>query len=126
MQLQPLSTPFYGDCLEYGTLVVDISNLEHVKYGIVAFPVRYMAQVVYHSRYGEWNPVEDEPQRKEPDIVLINERPRTPLSILFYLCKHFLYMRKDPKVLELEACPHVDDPSVLDCESSENCLDGLS
>ncbi|KAF1994462.1 hypothetical protein P154DRAFT_567310 [Amniculicola lignicola CBS 123094] len=114
VQLQPLSTPFCGDCVEYGMVIIDISNLEHVKYGIVAFPVRYMADAVYHSHYGEWDPVEDEPPRKEPDTVLVDERPRVPLSILGYLSKYFPFMGKDPKVLELEACPHTGDPRVLD------------
>ncbi|KAF1980455.1 hypothetical protein BU23DRAFT_594654 [Bimuria novae-zelandiae CBS 107.79] len=114
VQLQPLSTPFYGDCLEYGRVVVDISNLEHVRYGIVTFPVRYMVQVFYYSPCAEWDPLEDDPPMEEPDIVLVDERPREPLSIHGYLCKYFLRMRKDSKFLELEACPHVDDASVLD------------
>ncbi|KAL1607876.1 hypothetical protein SLS60_002814 [Paraconiothyrium brasiliense] len=114
VQLQSLSTPFYGDCLEYGMVVVDISNLEHIKYGIVAFPVRYMAHVDYHSECGGWDPVEDDPPRKEPDIVLVDERPRVPLSILGYVCEYFPLRKDDPKVLELQAYPHVDDPSVLD------------
>ncbi|KAF2704167.1 hypothetical protein K504DRAFT_538166 [Pleomassaria siparia CBS 279.74] len=114
VQLQPLSTPFYSDCLEYGMVVVNISNLEHVKYGIVAFPVCYMAQVDYYNEYGGWDPVEDDPPKKEPDIVLVDERPRVPLSILGYLRKYFSFMENDPKVLELQACALVDDPSVLD------------
>ncbi|KAJ4353249.1 uncharacterized protein N0V89_004976 [Didymosphaeria variabile] len=126
VQLQPPSTPFHGDCLEYGMVVIDISNLEHIKYGIVAFPVRYMAQVDYHSAYGGWDPVEDPPPRTEPDVVLVDERPRVPLSILGYLRKYFPFMENDPKVLELEACPLIDDPSALDCEFSENFIHGLS
>jgi hypothetical protein len=124
VQLQPLSTPFYGDCLEYGMVVVDISNLEHVKYGIVGFPVCYKAYVDYHSQYGGWDPVEDDPPRQEPDVVLAAERPRVPLSILGYVQRYSAWLEDDPKVLELQACPHVDDPSVLDCESPECCLDG--
>jgi hypothetical protein len=124
VQLQPLSTPFYGDCLEYGMVVIDISNLEHVKYGIVAFPVRYMADVVYHSHYGEWDPVEDHPPRKEPDKVLVDKRSRVPLSILGYLSEYFpgIIGRKHSRVPELEAYPHVADPSVLDCESLQDML----
>lgn len=117
VQLELLSTPFYGNCLEYGAVVVDISNLQNVKYGIVAFPVCYMADVVYHSQYGGWDPVEDDPPQKEPDIVLVNERPRVFLSILDYLRKYFPFMEDDPKVLELQAYPCVDDPGVMDCES---------
>lgn len=117
VQLQSLSTPFYGDCLEYGMVIVDISNLERVKYGIVAFPVCYMAHVYYHSEVGGWDPVEDPPPEKEPDVVLVDERPRVALSILGYLRKSFPFLEDDPNVLELEACPMIDDPGVLDCES---------
>lgn len=126
VQLQPLSTPFYGDCLEYGMVLVDISNLERVKYGIVAFPVCYMAQVDYHHEHGGWDPVEDDAPKEEPDIVLVAERPRVPLSILGYVRKYFPFWEDDPKVLELQACPYVDNASVLDCESPKSCLDGLS
>ncbi|KAL5388902.1 hypothetical protein DPSP01_002608 [Paraphaeosphaeria sporulosa] len=117
VQFQPLSTPFHGDCLEYGMVVINVSNIERIKYGIVAFPIRYMADVIYHSPDGEWDPVEDDPPRKEPDKVLVDKRPRVPLSILGYLDRYFpsaLVLRKDSKVLELEACPCVKDPSVLD------------
>lgn len=122
VQLQPLATPFYGDCLEYGTVLVDISNLAHIKYAIVAFPVCYMAHVDYHSECGGWDPVEDPPPRKEPDIVLVDDRPRVPLSILDYVGKYFPFWDDDPKVLELESCPHIDDPGVLDCEFLGICL----
>lgn len=117
VQLQPPSTPFHADCLEYGMVVIDISDLDHVKYGIVSFPVRYMADVVYHSQYGEWDPVEDDPPRKEPDVVLAEDRSRKPLSILGYLSKYFPGMTDDPKVRELAAYSHVDESGVLDCES---------
>ncbi|KAJ6142529.1 hypothetical protein N7471_001982 [Penicillium samsonianum] len=60
VQLQPLSTVFRGDCAEYGLVVLDISDLDSgVKYGIVGFPVRYMAEVSYYSKEGGWDPVED-------------------------------------------------------------------
>jgi hypothetical protein len=126
VQLQPLSTPFSGDCLEYGMVVVDISHLERVKYGIVGFPVCYKAHVEYHSPYGGWDPVEDDPPRQEPDIVLADERPRALLSVLAYVQKYFPWQEDDPKVRQLQACPHVDDQSVLDCESRGWCLDRLS
>lgn len=129
VQLHPLSNPFYANCLEYGMVVIEVSNIERLKYGIVAFPVRYMAEVIYHSPDGEWDPVEDDPPRKDPDKVLVDKRPRVPLSILGYLERYFpsaLVLRKDSKVLELETCPSVEDPSILDCESSQNRFDGLS
>ncbi|KAJ5317956.1 hypothetical protein N7508_002464 [Penicillium antarcticum] len=119
VQLQPLSTVFRGDCTEYGLVVLDISDLDSgVKYGIVGFPVRYMAEVSYHSEEGGWDPVEDPPPKKEPDIVLISPRPRLPLSILQWLRKYFYYLNLDagPSVLRLEDRPLVDAVA-LDCTS---------
>lgn len=75
IQLQPLSTVFRGNCTEYGLIVLDISDLDSgVNYGIVGFSVRYMAEVSYHSEAGGWDPVEDPPPKKEPDIVLFSPR----------------------------------------------------
>ncbi|KAJ9478551.1 hypothetical protein VN97_g13187, partial [Penicillium thymicola] len=111
VQLQPLSTVFRGDCTEYGLVVLDISDLDSgVKYGIVGFPVRYMAEVSYHSEEGGWDPVEDPPPKKEPDIVPISPRPRVPLSIIRWLRKYCYWMRlkEDPSVLRLEDRPLVD------------------
>ncbi|KAE8376130.1 hypothetical protein BDV26DRAFT_294362 [Aspergillus bertholletiae] len=60
VQLQPLSTVFRGDCTEYGLVILDISDLESgVKYGIVAFPFSYMAEVHYRGEDHDWDPVED-------------------------------------------------------------------
>lgn len=110
-------------------VVIDVSNIECSKYSIVAFTVRYIADVIYHSQYGGWDPVEDDPPTNEPDKVLVDKRLRAPLSIIGYLEKHFpgsLALKEDPKVLELEACLRDEDPSVLDCESSKYRLDELS
>ncbi|KAL4863031.1 hypothetical protein BDV12DRAFT_202504 [Aspergillus spectabilis] len=68
------------DCLEYGLVVLDISDLDSsVKYGITTFPVRYMAEVQYGDRSNHWDPVEDPPE-KEPDIVPFSPRPRVLIS----------------------------------------------
>ncbi|KAJ5416089.1 hypothetical protein N7465_004784 [Penicillium sp. CMV-2018d] len=75
VQLQPLSTIFRGDCTEYGLVVIDISDLDSVKYGIVAFRMHYMAEVWYRARSMGWDPVEDKPPLKEPDVILENFRP---------------------------------------------------
>lgn len=105
MQLQPLSVPFYGDCLEYGMVVVDISSLEHeqIKYDIVAFPVHYKAVVDYRSESCDWDLVDDDPPSEEPDAELVDE-PREPLSILSYLNRYSFFddSKKDPQVLELD------------------------
>jgi hypothetical protein len=124
VQLQPLSTPFYGDCLEYGMVVIDISDLENIRYGIVAFRVYYMAHVFHHNPT-DYDEVEDDPPAKEPDVVLEDERPRRTFSVLEWARKHCLVgLEKDERVLQLQAYPHIDDPRVLDCKSPENCLLG--
>ncbi|CAH0031179.1 unnamed protein product, partial [Clonostachys rhizophaga] len=115
VQLQPLETVFRGTSLEYGMVVLDISNLDQVKYGIVAFPIRYMAEVSYRGEEFGWDPVEDGPPAQEPDAVAVEVRPRALLSILKNL-KTFHYtvnLRKELHVLELEQKP-LADGRVLD------------
>ncbi|KAJ5897816.1 hypothetical protein N7504_008104 [Penicillium tannophilum] len=110
VQLQPLSTLFRADCLEYGLVVLDISDLDSgVKYGIVGFPVRYMAEVSYWCETGGWDPVEDPPPEKEPDTVLASPRPRVPLAISPWLRKYFYHMNleEDPRFLILKNTPIV-------------------
>ncbi|CAI6341057.1 unnamed protein product [Periconia digitata] len=130
VQLQPLSLPFYGNCLEYGMVVIDISNLSRITYGIACFPVCYMAYVEYHSYTGGWDPVEDDPPKKEPDVVLVNERPRLLSSILCYVRKNFPFLEDDAKVRELEeSYSLVDDAGMLDYiwplsdDVSQECLE---
>ncbi|KAJ6123880.1 hypothetical protein N7471_011197 [Penicillium samsonianum] len=111
VQLQPLSTMFRGDCTEYGLVVIDISDLDSgVKYGIVAFRMHYMAEVRYRARSMGWDPVEDEPPLKEPDVVLESSRPRVPLSIHQWLRKYHIYenVKEDPSILRLKDRPLVD------------------
>ncbi|KAJ5787896.1 hypothetical protein N7457_002886 [Penicillium paradoxum] len=110
VQLQPLSTVFRGDCTEYGLVVIDISDFDSgVKYGIVGFPVRYMAEVWHHDP-DDWDYVEDDPPVEEPDIVPITPRPRVPLSVLQWLRKYDCYgvVEEDSRVLRLEDMPLVD------------------
>lgn len=116
VQLQPLSTIFRSDCAEYGLVILDISDLDAVKYGIVAFPVRYMAEVSYRGEDFGWDPVEDRPPEKEPDIVPISPRPRKPLSVIQWLRRYFIHIsfENDPSVLRLEDKPLVGD-AALDC-----------
>ncbi|KAL4930990.1 uncharacterized protein BDV17DRAFT_280551 [Aspergillus undulatus] len=111
VQLQPLSTVFRGDCTEYGLVVLDISDLDSgVKYGIVAFRMHYMAEVWARFTPMNWDPIEDKPPLKEPDVVLDSPRPRVPLSIHQWLSKYRVSdsVKKDPSVLRLEDRPLVD------------------
>ncbi|KAL3486668.1 hypothetical protein BJX62DRAFT_246582 [Aspergillus germanicus] len=114
VQLQPLSTVFRGNCLEYGLVVLDISDLDAgVKYGIVAFPYKYMADVYYWSDVGGWDPVEDPLPEKEPDIIPTTPRPRVPLSILQWVhTYHYTGLTEDPSVLRLDAKPRVNATSL--------------
>lgn len=122
VQLQPLSTVFRSDCAEYGLVVLDISDLDSgVKHGIFGFPVRYMAEVSYRGEDFGWDPVEDPPPEKEPDIVPISPRPRVPISVLQWLHKYYPYLpglglEEDPSILRLEDSPLVD-AAALDCMS---------
>ncbi|KAJ5823926.1 hypothetical protein N7447_006266 [Penicillium robsamsonii] len=60
VQFQPLSTLFRADYTEYGLVILDISDLDSgVKYGIVTFPMNYMAEVEYRGEIIGWDPVED-------------------------------------------------------------------
>ncbi|KIA75760.1 hypothetical protein HK57_00440 [Aspergillus ustus] len=110
VQLQPLSTAFRGDCIEYGLVVLDISDLDSgVQYGIAASPMRYMADVEYEDEPGDWDPVEDPPPQKEPDVVPFSPRPRVLLSIHQWLSKYFPYdhLKNDPSFLRLDDMPLV-------------------
>ncbi|KAL3494969.1 hypothetical protein BJX62DRAFT_246848 [Aspergillus germanicus] len=101
VQIQPLSTVFRGDCIECGHVVLDISNLDSgVQYGIAAFPVCYMADVQYEDEPSDWDPVEDPPPEKEPDV---------------WLSKYFPYdhLKNDPSFLRLDDMPLVC-PAALD------------
>ncbi|KAL4922567.1 hypothetical protein BDW62DRAFT_18 [Aspergillus aurantiobrunneus] len=113
VQLQPLSTVFRGDCLEYGLVVLDISDLNSgVKYGIAAFPVRYMAEVQYRS--ADWDPVEDPQPEKEPDVVPSSPQPRELLSIHQWLRRYYNYEHLNyvPNCRRLDDMPLVDDAAL--------------
>ncbi|KAJ0424725.1 hypothetical protein BJY00DRAFT_276228 [Aspergillus carlsbadensis] len=114
VQLQPLSTVFQGDCIEYGLVVLDISDLRSgVKYGITAFPVRYMAEVHCRNFFGHWDPVEDPPPAKEPDVVP-GQRPRELLSIHQWRSRYFdRFMADDPSIRRLNGMP-LAGPAALD------------
>ncbi|KAF9884746.1 hypothetical protein FE257_001308 [Aspergillus nanangensis] len=109
IQFQPLSTVFRADCLEYGLIVLDISDLDHVKYGIIAFPTCYMAEVPCEDENMDWDPVEDD-QPEQVDVVLASPRPRVPLSIGQWVRKYCLWLSLDeaPRILELEERPLAD------------------
>lgn len=116
IQFQPLSTVFRADCLEYGLVVLDISDLDRVTYGIAAFPTCYMATVPCEDENIDWDPVEDE-QPDQVDLVLASPRPRVLLSIGQWVRKYceWLSVEEAPRILELEERP-VAKATTLDCK----------
>ncbi|KAM0254535.1 hypothetical protein ACHAQJ_006695 [Trichoderma viride] len=79
VQAQPLATAFRDDQPEYGMVVLDISDMDDIGYGIVSFPFDYMAEV-QPDMYGMYDPIEGERPAQKPDIVLAENRPRLPLG----------------------------------------------
>ncbi|KAL3472683.1 hypothetical protein BJX99DRAFT_249446 [Aspergillus californicus] len=119
VQLQPLSTVFLGKCLEYGLVVLDISDLDSgVKYGITAFPVRYMAEVKYFDESFSWDPVEDSPPEDEPDIIPFSPRPRELLSILQWLSRYYGYDHLDDN----PGFPRLENMALADCAALDSFI----
>ncbi|GAB1207511.1 hypothetical protein APSETT445_006231 [Aspergillus pseudonomiae] len=122
VQFQPLSTVFRADCTEYGLVVVDISDLDSgVKYGIVAFPVDYMAEVQSRNKCFGWDPVEDPQPEKEPDVILVSPRPRVLLSISQWAGKYYRWsdLEDHPSILRLEE-KQLADAAALDYEPPQH------
>ncbi|KAF9884957.1 hypothetical protein FE257_000867 [Aspergillus nanangensis] len=111
VQFQPLSTLFRADCTEYGLVILDISDFNSgVKYGITAFPMRYMAEVEYHSEMTGWDPIECPSPEKKPDIILVSPRSRELLSISQWVSKHYYWsgLEEAPCILKLDERPLVN------------------
>ncbi|KAI1172157.1 hypothetical protein F4777DRAFT_524269 [Nemania sp. FL0916] len=86
VQEQLLGTVFSDDKLEYGVVVFDLSDLNRVRYGIIGFAIKYMAEVDV-TRTGDWDPIEDQPPERDPVPVLEEPRRRKPLNYVQYLEK---------------------------------------
>jgi hypothetical protein len=86
VQEQALGTIFQDDRLEYGMVVLDISDLDRVRYGIFGFEINYMAEICLNAVF-DWDPVECKPSREAPVAVLENNRTRSPLSASSYMRK---------------------------------------
>jgi hypothetical protein len=86
VQEQALGTAFQDNRLEYGMVVLDISDLDRVRYGIFGFEINYEAEVRLNPGF-DWDPVEDLPPRELPVAVLEENRTRLPLSASRYMKK---------------------------------------
>ncbi|KAK2006818.1 hypothetical protein LZ32DRAFT_695808 [Colletotrichum eremochloae] len=86
VQEQPLACVFRADKLEYGLVVLDISDLDDVRYGFVAPAVRYTAEIG-----PVWDPVEDLPLTQPPTPELERSPSRTPMSASGFMTKFGLH-----------------------------------
>lgn len=75
VQFPPLSAVFCDDRVEYDMVILDISKSEDAKYGIVAFTVCYIAEVIHSDEMFGWHPVEDPLPIREPNFVCTQDRP---------------------------------------------------
>ncbi|PGH12455.1 hypothetical protein AJ79_04291 [Helicocarpus griseus UAMH5409] len=94
VQEQTLGTMFRDDRLEYGMIVLDISDLDSVRYGIFGFEINYMAEVPLDVCL-DWDPVEGSPPRVAPIALLEENRTRLPLSASSYMKKFSSFGFKD-------------------------------
>ncbi|KDN70931.1 hypothetical protein CSUB01_03745 [Colletotrichum sublineola] len=85
---QPLSTVYREDALEYGAVVIDISDLGAVKYGIVGSKLSYVAarEADLGGTFG-WDPVESDYHGPPPKLHLEISGSRSPLSAAAYMIK---------------------------------------
>lgn len=107
VRLEPLGTVYRDDSLDYGMAILDISNLDEIRYGIVGFLIRDPHP---SPLAGEWH----------PSVQTVEEnRPRIPLSSVQYMSK-FGYQVYEA-VLNLEEMPLVDS-SAMDSKAQTYAL----
>jgi hypothetical protein len=95
VQEQPLGTVFRDDRLEYGMVVLDISDLDRVRYGIVGFEINYWVEVDDVIQTGHWDHIEGRPPKQDPVPVLEEHRSRSPQSAAKYMKKFRCFDIKD-------------------------------
>ncbi|KAI1425007.1 hypothetical protein F5Y12DRAFT_398052 [Xylaria sp. FL1777] len=85
-QLQPLGTRFRDKNPSYGMVVFDISDLDQLRYGIVAFTVQPMILVETREIWQRWVDMDQE-LGGEREFWVEENRPRTPLSVKQFAAK---------------------------------------
>jgi hypothetical protein len=93
-------------------VVLDISHLESICYGIFAFEINYMADVRLNA-VGDWDAVEDSPPPHEPMPWLEEPRSRSPLSARRFMKKFHSYAFRE-RLKPLNRLSVVEE-SALDC-----------
>lgn len=117
VSLLSLGTEFHDDNIEpIGMVVLDISDptRDGLRYGIISFSVRQMADVHVHDDDQGWDPVEDEPPLNDPVPTLDAIRPRTPQSASACILNRGID-RYQHAIQELDQRPLVDG-AALDCK----------
>ncbi|KAI9158050.1 hypothetical protein HJFPF1_06037 [Paramyrothecium foliicola] len=118
---QPLSTIYPEHTVEYSAIVIDISDLNAVKYGILSPRIRYVAAC--GSNFGGtfgWDPIESEYYGPPPELHLETSGSRSPLSVTAYMSKFGL----EDRVGSLDTPNARDDinPSAVECILSLEAL----
>lgn len=112
VRTEPLGTVYRDDSHEYGMVVLDVSEPERIRYGIVGFIVHDMVEVDVDEDW-DYDAVEDGLLESEPVPTVEGYRPRLPLSAKGYMTK-FHYYGSQETVSALEQRPLVD-VAALDC-----------
>ncbi|TQW01435.1 hypothetical protein IF2G_11043 [Cordyceps javanica] len=83
-QLEPLHRAYQDASPEYGAGILDITNLDNVRVGILAFPIHRMGTVALHPR--QWWDTFESPQPNAGPVPVVDEqRPRVPKTLEQYL-----------------------------------------
>jgi hypothetical protein len=98
----PLGTVFRDTNMEYAMTVVDISDLDEIRYGIVAFRTTIMIYVsgITEDPDDDWG---DEDPWGRRDFKLEENRTREPLSAAAYMAK-FQFDQYEPYAVLHESC----------------------
>jgi hypothetical protein len=118
-QLEPLGTAYQDGIMGTGMVVIDISDLDSIRYGIVAFEIHHMAHIRLHPRI-YWDPAESIRPEDEPEEVLEEERLRIPLSAAEYMRKfghaYYTYSTSRPPWFSPMEAIQLVGPTALNCE----------
>ncbi len=117
VQERPLATVFREDAIEYGAVVIDISDLDAVRYGIVGSKITYVA-AAGAGFGGTWffDRAESRYHGPPPELYLDNSGAWIPLSAGAYVAKFGL--EEAPDGVEQLRKHGVVEPPALRCKSS--------
>ncbi len=123
VQERPLATVFRDDALEYGAVVIDISDLDAVRYGIVGSKISYVAGDgggFSGIGMGWFDRIESRYEGPHPVLYLDNSGAQTPLSAAAFMAKFGL--EEAPDGAERLDQHDIVEPRALGCKSSRTPL----